>query len=79
MKVCSVATFPNVCKIVLQMVTEHSEERCEGPMQLSDDDEDDLCKVWDMAMDKVEFLLQLVSCLMVIILITIMEGVAPTL
>lgn len=37
---------------LIHMVTEHSEERCEGPMQLSDDDEDDLCRVWDMAMDK---------------------------
>lgn len=54
---CSVtAAFANVCKIVLQMVTEHSEERCEGPMQLSDEEEEDLCRVWDMAMDKVDFL-----------------------
>uniref|UniRef100_A0A3Q0RY91 Serum amyloid A-like 1 n=1 Tax=Amphilophus citrinellus TaxID=61819 RepID=A0A3Q0RY91_AMPCI len=31
---------------------EHSEENAEGAMQLSDDDEEDLCRVWDMAMDK---------------------------
>lgn len=36
------------------MVTEHSEVDSEGQMQLSDDDEEDLCRVWDMAMDKVE-------------------------
>lgn len=36
---------------LIHMVTEHS-ENAEGPMQLSDEDEDDLCKVWDMAMDK---------------------------
>lgn len=38
------------------MVTEHSEVNSEGPMQLPDDDEEDLCRVWDMAMDKVESL-----------------------
>lgn len=38
---------------VLQMVTEHAEDESEGQMQLSDDQEEDLCKVWDMAMDKV--------------------------
>lgn len=37
---------------LIHMVTEHSEERCEGPMQLSDEEEEDLCRVWDMAMDK---------------------------
>ena len=37
------------------MVTEHSEENSEGQMNLSDDDEEDLCRVWDMAMDKVKF------------------------
>lgn len=37
---------------LIHMVTEHSEENSEGPMQLSDDDEEDLCRVWDMAMDK---------------------------
>lgn len=37
----------------LQMVTEHLEMETEGQMELSDDDEEDLCKVWDMAMDKV--------------------------
>lgn len=35
------------------MVTEHSEDDSEGQMQLTDDDEEDLCRVWDMAMDKV--------------------------
>ena len=40
------------------MVTEHSEDNSEGQMQLSDDDEEDLCRVWDMAMDKVQFVLQ---------------------
>lgn len=35
------------------MVTENTEGDSEGQMQLSDDDEEDLCKVWDMAMDKV--------------------------
>lgn len=39
---------------VLQMVTEHSEKDSEGQMELPDDDEEDLCRVWDMAMDKVE-------------------------
>lgn len=29
----------------------------EGQMQLPDDDEEDLCKVWDMAMDKVQVLI----------------------
>ncbi|KAM9376828.1 protein saal1 [Pholidichthys leucotaenia] len=37
---------------LIHMVTEHSEENSEGQMQLSDDDEEDLCRVWDMAMDK---------------------------
>ncbi|XP_032406324.1 protein saal1 [Xiphophorus hellerii] len=37
---------------LIQMVTEHSEENSEDQMQLSDDEEEDLCKVWDMAMDK---------------------------
>nr|XP_040017717.1 protein saal1 [Gasterosteus aculeatus aculeatus] len=37
---------------LIQMVTEHSEGNSEGQMQLSDDDEEDLCRVWDMAMDK---------------------------
>lgn len=36
------------------MVTEHLETDSEGQMELSDDDEEDLCRVWDMAMDKVE-------------------------
>lgn len=39
------------------MVTEHVEANSEGQMELSDDDEEALCKVWDMAMDKVEFLI----------------------
>lgn len=37
---------------LIRMVTEHSEVNSEGPMQLPDDDEEDLCRVWDMAMDK---------------------------
>ncbi|KAK5619495.1 hypothetical protein CRENBAI_013880 [Crenichthys baileyi] len=37
---------------VIQMVAEYSEENSEVQMQLSDDDEEDLCRVWDMAMDK---------------------------
>lgn len=37
---------------LIQMVTKHSEEAEEGPMELSDNDEEDLCRVWDMAMDK---------------------------
>lgn len=37
---------------LIQMVTKHSEEATEGPMELSDNDEEDLCRVWDMAMDK---------------------------
>ncbi|XP_072242089.1 protein saal1 [Leuresthes tenuis] len=37
---------------LIRMVTEHSEDDSEGQMQLSDDDEEDLCRVWDMAMDK---------------------------
>ncbi|CAJ1056535.1 protein saal1 isoform X1 [Xyrichtys novacula] len=37
---------------LINMVTEHSEEDSEGEMQLPDDDEEDLCRVWDMAMDK---------------------------
>lgn len=39
------------------MVTEHFEVDSEGQMQLPDDDEEDLCKVWDMAMDKVQVLI----------------------
>ncbi|CAK6961495.1 protein saal1 [Scomber scombrus] len=37
---------------LIQMVTEHSDQDSEGQMQLTDDDEEDLCRVWDMAMDK---------------------------
>ncbi|TNN87028.1 Protein saal1 [Liparis tanakae] len=37
---------------LIHMVTEHSEVNSEDPMQLPDDDEEDLCRVWDMAMDK---------------------------
>ncbi|XP_040893982.1 protein saal1 [Toxotes jaculatrix] len=37
---------------LIHMVTEHSEEDSEGQMQLPEDDEEALCKVWDMAMDK---------------------------
>lgn len=36
------------------MVSEHSEVDSEGQMQLPDDDEEALCRVWDMAMDKVQ-------------------------
>lgn len=38
--------------VSLQMVSEHSQE-AEGPLQLSEGDEEDLCRVWDMAMDQV--------------------------
>ncbi|XP_010770161.1 protein saal1-like [Notothenia coriiceps] len=37
---------------LIHMVTEQSEVDSEGQMQLLDDDEEDLCRVWDMAMDK---------------------------
>ncbi|CAL1595098.1 unnamed protein product [Knipowitschia caucasica] len=37
---------------LIQMVTKHAEESSDGPMDLSNDDEEDLCRVWDMAMDK---------------------------
>uniref|UniRef100_A0A3B3CFN6 Serum amyloid A-like 1 n=1 Tax=Oryzias melastigma TaxID=30732 RepID=A0A3B3CFN6_ORYME len=37
---------------LIHMVTDLSEENPEAQMKLSDDDEEDLCKVWDMAMDK---------------------------
>ncbi|KAM7396833.1 hypothetical protein PAMP_019842 [Pampus punctatissimus] len=37
---------------LIHMVTEHSDEDSEGQMQLTDDDEEALCRVWDMAMDK---------------------------
>lgn len=37
---------------LIHMVTEHSERDSEGQMELPDDDEEDLCRVWDMAMDK---------------------------
>ncbi|XP_077452620.1 protein saal1 isoform X2 [Stigmatopora argus] len=36
---------------LIQMVTKTSGDS-EGQMQLTDDEEDDLCRVWDMAMDK---------------------------
>lgn len=39
------------------MVTDHAKEDSEGQMELTDDDEEDLCRVWDMAMDKVVFFL----------------------
>ena len=35
------------------MVTKHESEDSDTPMQLADDEEEDLCRVWDMAMDKV--------------------------
>ncbi|XP_029909692.1 protein saal1 isoform X2 [Myripristis murdjan] len=37
---------------LIQMVSEHTEEDADGQMQLADDEEEDLCRVWDMAMDK---------------------------
>ncbi|XP_068595587.1 protein saal1 [Brachionichthys hirsutus] len=37
---------------LIHMVSEQSELDAEGQMQLPDDDEEDLCRVWDMAMDK---------------------------
>lgn len=37
---------------LIQIVTKHSEEASDGPVELSDSDEEDLCRVWDMAMDK---------------------------
>ncbi|XP_068170258.1 protein saal1 [Antennarius striatus] len=37
---------------LIHMVSEHSELDAEGEMQLPDEDEEDLCRVWDMAMDK---------------------------
>ncbi|XP_029992756.1 protein saal1 isoform X1 [Sphaeramia orbicularis] len=37
---------------LINMVAEHSEEDSDGQVQLSDDDEENLCRVWDMAMDK---------------------------
>lgn len=37
---------------LIQMVSEHTEEDSDGQMQLPDDEEEDLCRVWDMAMDK---------------------------
>ncbi|XP_071760895.1 protein saal1 [Centroberyx gerrardi] len=37
---------------LIQMVTEHAEEDSDGQMQLPEDEEEDLCRVWDMAMDK---------------------------
>uniref|UniRef100_A0A3Q4BE37 Serum amyloid A like 1 n=1 Tax=Mola mola TaxID=94237 RepID=A0A3Q4BE37_MOLML len=37
---------------LINMVTEHLELDSEGQMQLPDEDEEDLCRVWDMAMDK---------------------------
>uniref|UniRef100_A0A7N8XWZ2 Serum amyloid A-like 1 n=1 Tax=Mastacembelus armatus TaxID=205130 RepID=A0A7N8XWZ2_9TELE len=37
---------------LINMVTEHVEEDSEGQMQLPDDEEEALCRVWDMAMDK---------------------------
>lgn len=37
---------------LINMVTEHAEVYSEGQMELPDEDEEDLCKVWDMAMDK---------------------------
>ncbi|XP_041652671.1 protein saal1 isoform X2 [Cheilinus undulatus] len=43
--------FSTLTRLV-NMVTEHSEVDSEGQMQLAADDEEDLCRVWDMAMDK---------------------------
>lgn len=35
------------------MVSKPAEDDSDGQMQLTDDEEEDLCRVWDMAMDKV--------------------------
>lgn len=40
----------------LQMVTEQDSEQGEGLTELSDELEEELCKVWDMAMDKVHLI-----------------------
>ncbi|XP_074534458.1 protein saal1 [Halichoeres trimaculatus] len=37
---------------LINMVTEYLEGDSEGEMELPEDDEEDLCRVWDMAMDK---------------------------
>lgn len=37
---------------LIRIVTTHEEEDFDAQMQLADDDEEDLCRVWDMAMDK---------------------------
>ncbi|XP_060758936.1 protein saal1-like [Neoarius graeffei] len=37
---------------LIQMVTEQDSEQGEGLTELSDELEEELCKVWDMAMDK---------------------------
>lgn len=37
------------------MVTEQDSEQGEGLTELSDELEEELCKVWDMAMDKVRY------------------------
>lgn len=37
---------------LIQIVTNQSEEAGDGPTELSENDEEDLCRVWDMAMDK---------------------------
>nr|XP_020476580.1 protein SAAL1 isoform X1 [Monopterus albus] len=37
---------------LIHMVTEHTEEDCEGQIQLPEEDEEALCRIWDMAMDK---------------------------
>ncbi|XP_049429181.1 protein saal1 [Epinephelus fuscoguttatus] len=37
---------------LIHMVKEHAEVDSEGQMELPDDDEENLCRVWDMAMDK---------------------------
>ena len=39
-------------RTVFQMVTDYSQEDSESQMRLTREDEDDLCKIWDMAMDK---------------------------
>ncbi|XP_056455125.1 protein saal1 [Gadus chalcogrammus] len=43
--------FSTLTRLV-QMVTKHESEESDTPMQLADDEEEDLCRVWDMAMDK---------------------------
>lgn len=43
------------------MVTNPAEDDSDSQTELADDDEEDLCRVWDMAMDKVFSMLSLLS------------------